>query len=532
MAHLFFRGDAQLSLSSRDLSQRFDSGQPHVNPLTKSNLTPVPRSTARVSILLATLVSAAVLLPLLGHKVLADWDEGIYAEVSREFLGRNWLVPHWHFQVWFEKPPLGLWLTAIFFRIFGSTEFWARAGSAFASIGIVAAIHAFALRLRGMRAAWISTVLLLSCFGFLRVARMGELDALLTLGCVAALWGLAKVDLGELTGWYWFWIGFAVAVMTKGAASVTLPLTLTLLLIWNRWDKRHLGRPFLGGLALFAALVLPWHLYMLHAFGRPFFDEYFGLHVITRATTQMEGHATPWWFYGKVLLAYTLPWLLLLPIALRWQARRHELRVWLVFAAVVLVFFTVIATRSPKYIFPAYPALALLTADWLAAELEGRSRRYLWATAAAALAAYGAAAVASRPLRQSLTVTRNSSGAVLHAGREAETVLLAALRSPQAGGVSGPILLWQEDTVAQLPSLLFAVRRPLQQVYLVHYPDTLNQARRYANPEPLKDFVGQAPRLILLDKALAGEIPANMDFRPLAMGNTLEAGTIQLTEKK
>ncbi len=265
-----------------------------------------------------------MLLPLLGHKALADWDEGIYAEVSREFLGGSWLVPHWHFQPWFEKPPLGLWLTAIFFRIFGVSEFWARAGSAFVSVGIVALIHGFALRLRGVMAAWISTIMLLGGFGFLRVARMGELDALLTLGCVIALWGLAKVADGNLSGWYWFWSGFAVAAMTKGAASVTLLLTLLVLLVWNRWGWRDLGSPFLGGLLVFAALVLPWHLYMLHAFGRAFLDEYLGLHVITRATSQMEGHQTPWWYYAKVLTAYTSPWLLLFPFALWWQARRRR----------------------------------------------------------------------------------------------------------------------------------------------------------------------------------------------------------------
>ena len=97
--------------------------------------------------------------------------------VSREFLRSSWLVPHWHFRPWFEKPPLGMWLTAIFFRLFGVWDLWARAGSTLASSGIVAMIHSFALRLRGALAAWISTVILLSCFGFLRVARMGELDA-------------------------------------------------------------------------------------------------------------------------------------------------------------------------------------------------------------------------------------------------------------------------------------------------------------------------------------------------------------------
>ncbi|HTD55044.1 MAG TPA: phospholipid carrier-dependent glycosyltransferase, partial [Silvibacterium sp.] len=175
----------------------------------------------RISLSLAVLLSAAVLLPLLGHKALADWDEGIYAEVSREFLGRGWLIPHWHFHPWFEKPPLALWITAVFFRLFGVNEFWARFGSALASIGIVSLMHAVALRLRGITAAWISTAILLSTFGFLRVARMGELDALLTLGCLIGLCGLAKVREGEQRGWYWFWIGFAIAVMTKGAAAVT-----------------------------------------------------------------------------------------------------------------------------------------------------------------------------------------------------------------------------------------------------------------------------------------------------------------------
>ena len=508
--------------------------------IPKSAPESVPGIRFAISLLLAVAVSAAVLLPLLGHKALADWDEGIYAEVSREFLGRGWplgwLVPHWHFRPWFEKPPLGLWISALFFRIFGVNEFWARAGSALAGIGIVAAIHGFALRIRGPLAAWISTIILLSCFGFLRVARMGELDALLTLGCVAALWGLAKVRKGEMTGWYWFWIGFAVAAMTKGAASVILPITLLVLFAWNRWRWHTLGRQFLVGLGIFAALVLPWHLYMLHTFGHGFLDEYLGLHVITRATTQMEGHTTPWWFYGKVLLAYTSPWLLLFPFALWWQARqpkmRQELREWVAFAVVVLIFFSVVATRSPKYIFPAYPALALLTADWLAAHLENRGRRFLWAAALAALAAFAATAAATKSLRQSLTTARGATGVVLHADREPETLLLAALRSPAASGVSGPILLWQEDTVTQLPTLLFTVRRPLQQVYLAHYPDTLDQARRYADPEPLRNFVGSSPRLILLEKPLAAEIPAGMEFHPIAVGKTLEAGTIQLSDNE
>src|SRR6202012_2097044 len=93
------------------------------------------------STLLATILACVVLLALLGHKPLTNWDEGIYAEISREMLSSNPLVPHWNYQPWFEKPPLMPWITAIFFRLFGINEFWARAGSALSGVAIIALLH-------------------------------------------------------------------------------------------------------------------------------------------------------------------------------------------------------------------------------------------------------------------------------------------------------------------------------------------------------------------------------------------------------
>ena len=483
-----------------------------------------------LSLLGAVAVAAAVLLSLLGRKALADWDEAIYAEVAREFLGRSWLVPHWQFQPWFEKPPLGMWITAIFFHLFGVSEFWARACSALASVGLVAFIHTIALRLRGIAAAWISTAILLTCFGFLRAARLGELDTLLALGCCAGLWGLDKVQRRDLAGWYWFWTGFAVAAMTKGAASVTLLLTGAVVFLWNRWGWRQLGRQFVIGAGIFALLVLPWHLAMVHLFGGEFLREYLGLHVLTRATTYMEGHTTPWWFYGKVLLAYTSPWLILFPFALWRAARRRELRVWLVFALVVLLFFTVVATRSPKYIFPAYPALALVTADWLAEPLEKSSRRVVAIWVVGAAIAFAGASAGTRHLRQSLTATKNHQGMEQHASREGEELWRGAMEAPGMDAVAPPVLLWKEGVVEQLPSLLFTMRRPLQQVYLVDAPDTMEEATRYANPQPLAGWVSATPHLILLEKRFVTEVPANMEWRPIVEGGTLAIGTIALKE--
>jgi 4-amino-4-deoxy-L-arabinose transferase-like glycosyltransferase len=479
--------------------------------------------------MLAALAAATIILPLLGRKMLANWDEAIYAEVAREFLGRGWLVPTWQFQPWLEKPPLGMWITAVFFHLFGATQFWARAASAFSGITLVALLHWIAVRKRGLSSAWISTFILLTTLGFLRSCRRGELDVLLSLGCYAALWGLIRVADGDRVGWYLFWAGFALAAMTKGAASVTLVLSVAILIVWNRWSWRDLGRPFVLGALLFAAFTFPWHLYMWHVFGIAFLREYFGFQILTRATLPIQGHGEPWWFYGKVLLARAAPWVLLFPFALTRAARRRELREYFVFAVVVLCFFSLVATKTPKYIVPAYPALAMISGDILAAYMTGR-RRIAWiGFATVLLAAFGISSIATRALRRSLTERVAGGNVVLAESPEGRDLLLAALKNAAARDASGPVLLWEEDVAMQKQALLFYTHRPLQQVYLVSYPpDAARRARRYTNPQPLADFVVTPPRLILLDKRLLPSLPETMELDPITQGSTLIAGTIRL----
>ena len=201
-----------------------DKSTPHIN--RSSSLRDLfGRNQRTASTLLAVLLACIVLLPLLGHKPLTNWDEGIYAEISREMLSLGPMAPHWNYQPWFEKPPLMFWITAAFFKIFGVTEFWARAGSALSGVGIVTLLHGWLARRNDILAAWLSTFILLGTFGFLHVCRVGEMDVLLSLGCCIALCGLTAIQDRKLSGWYLFWAGLAIALMTKGAASIVLIIT-------------------------------------------------------------------------------------------------------------------------------------------------------------------------------------------------------------------------------------------------------------------------------------------------------------------
>ena len=158
--------------------------------------------------------------------------------------------------------------------------------------------------------------------------------------------------------------------MTKGAASIVLIIAALVYAALERWNGSRLGRSFWLALSLFLLAVLPWHLYMFHLFGASFLTEYFGFHVLARATHQIEDHVTHWWYYFWVLLISAAPFVLLYPFAIVDSFRRKEERAWSIFALVVVGFFTVVQTRLPHYIAPAYPAFALLTSVFLADRLR------------------------------------------------------------------------------------------------------------------------------------------------------------------
>jgi 4-amino-4-deoxy-L-arabinose transferase-like glycosyltransferase len=485
------------------------------------------RQTASTS--LAALLACIVLLPLLGHKPLTNWDEGIYAEISREMLSLGPLVPHWNYQPWFEKPPLMLWITAAFFKIFGVTEFWARAGSALSGVCIVALLHVWLVR-KDILAAWLSTFILLATFGFLHVCRVGEMDVLLSLGCCIALCGLTAIQDSQPRGWYLFWLGLAIALMSKGAASIVLIIAALLFAAVECWNPTRLGRSFWLGLLLFLALVLPWHLYIFHRFGASFLTEYLGFHVLTRATHQIEEHNTHWWYYLWVLLISAAPFALLYPFAIADAFKRRELRAWAIFAVVVVAFFSVVQTRLPHYIAPAYPPLALLTSVFLAdclREFQRRRRQPLlsfWTTftilaTSLCIASAFLTSVPRRKLHEARVTTD-----VVYAEKESIQLLRDVFSRPQP--VQGPLLVWWDGNARSIATSVFYARRPVQQIQLQPVSVGVPTDKYLFQPQTLADAVAPGPRIILLDKYLVQQIPSEFSYKQIISGRAMEVGVI------
>ena len=485
-----------------------------------------------ISTTAATLLAAAALLTLLGHKPLTSWDEGIYAEISREMLGGSWIVPHWNGQPWMEKPPLMLWITASFFKLFGITEFWARAASALSGVAIVGILHAWLGRREGLLAAWFSTIMLLLTFGFLHPARAGEMDTLLSLGCLLAVVGLAAVQesfesRGLAQGWLLFWLGCATVLMTKGAAVVLPVLTLVILALVARWPLRRFGPWFLAGFALFLMIVLPWHIAMYCRFGPVFLHEYLGYHVLSRATQAIEHHDTRWWYFLWVLLVSAPPFCLLYPFSTAAALRRTALRPWALFALVVLFFFSIVRTRLPHYIAPAYPAFTLITAAWTAEKLRRLSlpasiRPTLFRPAAtlAGLALFGVAAAITAHGRSGLHTTRTLGSAAPLYPDDREVVGLLRQRIPTYAPdrPAGPLLVWRDGPPVSPATTIFYSRRTVQQIGPAAIRSGDAGYDRYLRAtEPLPDALADgAPHLLLLDRSLIARLPPHAAFTQLA----------------
>ena len=160
-------------------------------------------------------------------------------------------------------------------------------------------------------------------------------------------------------------------------------------------------------------IVAIWGVPALIRTNGEFFRIGIGRHVVARSLIAMEGHggesflsylvALP--FYFVTIFLTFFPWAFSLPrLGMRlWQKRDPLDNYLLSGVAVVFIAFTLLKTKLPHYILPAFPLLALLLAKTL--EGQPKAARYIRRTAIAA-GCTALLAVAATPFVARLFVSR------------------------------------------------------------------------------------------------------------------------------
>jgi 4-amino-4-deoxy-L-arabinose transferase-like glycosyltransferase len=309
-------------------------------------------------------------------------DEGFYSSISRQMLETgDWITPRAGAQIYLEKPPLFYWAQVIFIKLLGPTLLAARLPSALA-VAATSLILWFWMRRRGHAlAGWLAAIFYALCPLTIGMARIAMTDALLTLWLTVAIIGAIEGYSGKRAGYLLMALGAGLATLTKGPIGFLLPgATFFFWLIWKRDLKKLLKPTWLLAAGLFAALVLPWHLAAWRANGDYFLRQYFWQNQVQRALGLFAGHERPFWFYVPVLICASFPFIAFIPrawwkeIAKTWHRsdESNYTAMWALWAALVLLVFSLSASKLPNYILPTMPALAVLVGLHVAELLRER----------------------------------------------------------------------------------------------------------------------------------------------------------------
>jgi 4-amino-4-deoxy-L-arabinose transferase-like glycosyltransferase len=329
------------------------------------------------------LVWAVLCLPNLGGPSLWDVDEGNNAECAKEmYESGNFIVPTFNYKLRLDKPALLYWLQALAYHMYGINEWAARLPSALASLLALFGVYELGRCLFDHSAALLAGLILASSIAFCAAAHFANPDALLNLCILLSMWCSWKHYMCR--GWWLLGAGAAcgLGLLAKGPVALLLPMATTLLFALVRRHFRPWGDPrLLAGALLFLLIAAPWYVWVGLETKGEWLTGFFWKHNVERAVGVLENHGGPFFYYGMVLLIGLAPWSIFLGPTIwhaltasqRQQAREGTMRTLradatqflLCWTAVWLGFFTLVRTKLPNYILPAYPALALLTASFL-----------------------------------------------------------------------------------------------------------------------------------------------------------------------
>ncbi len=395
------------------------------------------RAAATAETALSWLADAVGLLLLAGFLLFDNLgatsllgDEAIYAEVARQaaFQGQ-WMPPHFLAKVFLAKPPLRTWAVALLFRLCGVGEWTARALDSGLGVASILLVYLAGRALFGRRAAAVAALLLLAAPNllYLHGLRDGVQESALLFAFSAAL----LAYLGAATGAFgerWtrgrgdLACGLAVAasLVVKNAVGLLVVGVAGLYeLIFARGPAARGGRRLLPPdplkvLAVLAAAYLPW-LAAACAATHGGYLQILRSDVFQRMTSGIDPHHVRRGVYLPELVhdfgyaAFLLPLAFLFAFAAfvagrgrggrknepeaaaepsRLEAERAGFLVlWVGLLWTVL---SLSVSQMEWYLYPAYPALALLAgygADRALAALAAW-RREAALLAAAVLAVY------------------------------------------------------------------------------------------------------------------------------------------------
>jgi 4-amino-4-deoxy-L-arabinose transferase-like glycosyltransferase len=301
-------------------------------------------------------------------------DEPRYAEVAREmFAGGDYISTRLCGCLWFEKPVLLYWMSAISYRFFGTNELAARLPSALFALSTVVLVFYVLRRVATQRIATVSALVLATSGIFIAYARVATMDVILTGAMTAALvsgfLGTKAIGRTRLICTVLSFVFMGLGVLAKGLVGIVLVLAVLFAYLALTRQFGHVRwRDCVLGALSFVAVAGTWYIPVIVRHGRLFIYEFFIRHHFQRFTSNEFGHPQPVYFFLIVAIAGAAPWtFFLIPAIARLRSLKPRFNdidsllalAW-IWVAVPLIFFSLSESKLPGYILPISPALAVI----------------------------------------------------------------------------------------------------------------------------------------------------------------------------
>ncbi len=302
---------------------------------------------------------------------LMEPDEGRYSSIPSAMNATgDYVTPRLKEAVYFEKPPLAYWATAIAFQLFGENEFSSRLFAALCAWGCIILTYRMGSFFHDNKTGLYAGAVLTTFLYHAAIGRINILDMPLAFFVCMAIWSgfryLASTERRKIR-LYLLYIFSALAFLTKGLIGIVFPfgVVITWLIISRRWRETFaLFSPV--GVLFFAAITMPWLILVQNA-NPDFFHFFFIQEHFLRYATRIHNRYQPFYFYLPIILAGTLPWCAFLPEVLRGVRKNVrvffdgvEKRFLFVWICLILIFFSISSSKLIPYIAPIFLPIALI----------------------------------------------------------------------------------------------------------------------------------------------------------------------------
>jgi len=242
----------------------------------------------------------------IGDVPIQDWDEARHGVSAIEMLEtKNFIINTYNHEVdyWNVKPPLGFWAPAFGLKIIDHTLFGLRFFSAIFSCITVISVSWFAGRKFSWHVGFATGAILVTLNRFVLIhnARTADPDALFIMLSVLAI--LCVLCINHKI---WLFLGavalVSLAFLAKGFHAAIPGCIIVILAVWEMRSSFFSVRNFLYFVLVFSFPVAVWVVFRYTYDGFEFFERMLFYDVLKRATSTIEGHYGPLYYYFDVII--------------------------------------------------------------------------------------------------------------------------------------------------------------------------------------------------------------------------------------